>query len=161
MNLTFRKAEREDVTGIVQLLADDKLGALREDYQQPLPNQYYEAFERIDKDENQELIIVEDEETNLIGTLQLSFIQYLTYKGGLRAQIEAVRIRKDLRNKGVGHDLFQWAINRSKERGAHLLQLTTDKQRHEALNFYKDLGFVASHEGMKLYLNEYKSTAKY
>ena len=161
MNLTFRKAEREDVPGIVQLLADDKLGALREDYRQPLPNQYYEAFERIDKDENQELIIVVDEERNLIGTLQLSFIQYLTYKGSLRAQIEAVRIRKDLRNKGVGHDLFRWAINRSKERGAHLLQLTTDKQRHEALNFYRDLGFVASHEGMKLYLNEYKSTAKY
>lgn len=161
MNLTFRKAERKDVPGIVQLLADDKLGALREDYRQPLPNQYYEAFERIDKDENQELIIVEDEEKNLIGTLQLSFIQYLTYQGGLRAQIEAVRIKKDLRKRGVGRDLFRWAINRSKERGAHLLQLTTDKQRREALNFYGNLGFVASHEGMKLYLHEYKSIAKY
>ena len=38
----------------------------------------------------------------IIGTLQLSFIQYLTYQGGIRAQIEAVRIRSDQRGQGLG-----------------------------------------------------------
>lgn len=133
------------------MLSDDKLGKLREDFQEPLPPKYYQAFEKINQDKNQELMVIENEQNDIIGTLQLSFIQYLTYQGGIRAQIEAVRIRKDQRGKGLGEQLFKWAINRSKERGAHLLQLTTDKKRPEAINFYKKLGFTDSHEGMKLH----------
>jgi GNAT superfamily N-acetyltransferase len=112
---------------------------------------YYKAFEAIDKDPNQELIVVENEAKDIIGCLQLSFIQYLTYRGGIRAQIEAVRIHENQRGKGLGKELFLWAIQRAKERGAHLLQLTTDKKRPEAIQFYEALGFVSSHEGMKLY----------
>jgi GNAT superfamily N-acetyltransferase len=81
----------------------------------------------------------------------LSFIQYLTYRGGIRAQIEAVRIRKDKRGLGIGKTMFKWAINRAKERNAHLLQLTTDKKRPKAIKFYEDLGFKATHEGMKIH----------
>jgi len=149
--MIFRKATKKDVPFIVQLIADDKLGNLRENYQEPLPESYFEAFENINADSNQELIVVENEAQKIIGTLQLSFIQYLTYQGGIRAQIEAVRIHKDLRGKGLGKQLFEWAINRAKQRKAHVLQLTTDKKRPEALAFYKRLGFVDSHEGMKLH----------
>jgi GNAT superfamily N-acetyltransferase len=152
--MKFRKAKKTDVPKIVQLIANDKLGKLREDYQVPLPEKYYTAFDHIDKDENQELIVIEDDEKVIIGTLQLSFIQYLTYQGGIRAQIEAVRIREDQRGKGIGEQLFRWAIARAKERGAHVLQLTTDKKRPEALKFYEKLGFIASHEGMKLHFDK-------
>lgn len=152
--LTFRKAKKEDVPYIIELLANDKLGQLREDFQDPLPQKYYDAFDRINSDSNQELTVVENESKEIIGTLQLSFIQYLTYQGGVRAQIEAVRIRDNERGKGIGEKLFLWAINRAKERGAHVLQLTTDKQRPNALKFYEKLGFKASHEGMKLHLNK-------
>lgn len=150
-NIAFRKATQNDVPAIVQLLADDKLGQLRENYTSPLPARYYEAFDRINADPNQELIVVENKENDLIGTLQLSFIQYLTYRGGIRAQIEAVRIREDVRGEGIGKQMIDWAIERSKERGAHVVQLTTDKQRPEALHFYEKLGFAASHEGMKIH----------
>lgn len=149
--MKFRKATKKDVPAIVQLLADDKLGQLREDYRTPLPQKYFEAFEQIDQDSNQELMVIENSENEIIGTLQLSFIQYLTYQGGIRAQIEAVRIRKDQRGQGIGETVFKWAINRAKERKAHLIQLTTDKKRPEALKFYEKLGFKASHEGMKLH----------
>lgn len=152
--MTFRKAKKADLPKIIEMLSDDKLGKLREDFQEPLPAKYYQAFENITQDKNQELMVIENEEQEIIGTLQLSFIQYLTYQGGIRAQIEAVRIRKDQRGKGIGEQLFKWAINRSKERGAHLLQLTTDKKRPEAINFYEKLGFTASHEGMKLHFKE-------
>lgn len=152
--LRFRKATREDVPTIVQMLASDKLGKLREDYQSPLPDSYYSAFESIDGDPNQELMVVEDKAHKVIGTLQLSFIPYLTYQGGVRAQIEAVRIRADQRGAGIGSRLFEWAIARAEERGAHVLQLTTDKKRPEALHFYENLGFVASHEGMKLHFSK-------
>ena len=149
--ITFRKATKKDVPFIVEMLADDKLGALREKYQNPLPQLYYDAFEEIDLDKNQELIVIENTNQEIIGTLQLSFISYLTYQGGIRAQIEAVRIRKDQRGKGYGEQFFKWAIERAKEKNAHVLQLTTDKQRPEAISFYQKLGFKASHEGMKLH----------
>jgi GNAT superfamily N-acetyltransferase len=149
--MNFRKATDKDVSTIVGMIADDEFGKKRENFQIPLPSEYLKAFEKINSDENQELIIVENENFEVIGTLQLTFIQYLTYRGGKRAQIEAVRIRKDQRGLGIGKKMFQWAINRAKERNAHLLQLTTDKKRPEAIKFYEDLGFIQSHEGMKLH----------
>ncbi len=133
------------------MLANDQLGKLREDYRNPLPDTYYNAFNNIFNDINQELVVIENENGEVIGTLQLSFIQYLTYQGGIRAQIEAVRVREDYRGKGIGKKLFQWAIERSKQKNAHVVQLTTDKKRPDALSFYRSLGFTDSHEGMKLH----------
>ncbi|WP_108244596.1 GNAT family N-acetyltransferase [Muricauda brasiliensis] len=149
--MTIRQAKKEDVSLIVEMLANDDLGKLREDFQNPLPKKYYDAFSNIDKDPNQELVVMEDAGL-VIGTLQLSFIQYLTYQGGIRAQIEAVRVHEDYRGKGIGKQLFLWAIERSKEKGSHVVQLTTDKKRPDALKFYKSLGFIDSHEGMKLHI---------
>ena len=149
--MKFRKATIKDVSIIVEMIADDALGKKRENFQKPLPNEYLIAFEKINSDENQELIVVENENNEIIGTLQLSFIQYLTYNGGIRAQIEAVRIRKDKRGLGIGKTMFKWAINRARERNAHLLQLTTDKKRPKAIKFYEDLGFNTTHEGMKIH----------
>ena len=66
-------------------------------------------------------------------------------------QIEGVRIHKEFRSQGIGKQMFEWAIDRAKERNAHLLQLTTDKKRPKAIKFYEDLGFKATHEGMKIH----------
>lgn len=151
--MKFRRALKTDISTIVEMIADDELGKKRENHQLPLPAEYLKAFAKINADENQELIVVENDNSEIIGTLQLTFIQYLTYQGGTRAQIEAVRIRKDKRGLGVGKKMFEWAINRSKEKKAHLLQLTTDKKRPEAIEFYKDLGFIQSHVGMKMHFD--------
>jgi len=151
--MRFRKATTEDLPHIVEMLANDTLGSTRERYQDALSDNYYKAFQNINEDCNQELIVVEDFDKSIIGTLQLSFIQYLTYQGGIRAQVEAVRVREDKRGNGLGEKLFKWAIHRASEKGAHLLQLTTDKRRPEAINFYEKLGFSSSHEGMKLHFN--------
>ena len=149
--MIFRKATKKDVLAIVEMIANDELGKTRENFQIPLPKEYYTAFENIMGDENQELMVVVNEVGEVIGTLQLSFIQYLTYRGGVRAQIEAVRIRRDQRGTGLGTKMFEWAINRAKERNAHILQLTTDKKRPSAIAFYTKLGFKDSHEGMKMH----------
>ena len=151
--MNFRKATENDVSVIVEMIADDELGRKRENFQIPLPSEYLIAFEKINSDENQELIVVENEDLEIIGTLQLSFIQYLTYRGGIRAQIEAVRIRKDKRGLGIGKIMLGWAINRAKERNVHLLQLTTDKKRPKTIKFYEELGFKQTHEGMKMNFN--------
>ena len=151
--MIFRKATENDVIAIVAMIADDELGKTRENFQIPLPKAYYSAFENINRDDNQELIVVENHKLEIVGTMQLSFIQYLTYQGGIRAQIEAVRVSKDHRGTGLGTKMFEWAIIRAKEREAHVLQLTTDKKRPDAIHFYNKLGFSASHEGMKLHFN--------
>ena len=153
MKLKFRKATKNDVLLIVEMIADDELGKKRENFKIPLPSEYLKSFEKINSDKNQELIVVENKDLEIIGTLQLSFIQYLTYCGGIRAQIEAVRIRKDKRGLGIGKVMFEWAINRAKARKAHLIQLTTDKKRPKAIKFYEELGFKQSHEGMKMHFN--------
>ena len=134
--MKFKTAKKNDIPSIVRMLADDELGSKREDYKNPLPKKYYEAFQNIMQDKNQELVILENDNNDIIGTLQLTFIPYLTYQGGLRAQIEAVRIHKNYRGQGFGKKIFQWAINRSRDKGAHMVQLTTDKQRPEAIKFY-------------------------
>ena len=84
--------------------------------------------------------------------MQLSFLPGLARRGALRAQIEAVRVHDDLRGSGLGSAMFAWAIDEARRRGCALVQLTTDKSRTSAHRFYERLGFVASHEGMKLAL---------
>jgi len=149
--IRFRRAVRDDVPAIVRLLADDPLGATREAPTTPLLESYYLAFAAIDADSNNELVVVECGGT-VIGVLQLTFIPYLTYRGGWRALIEGVRIAAESRSQGIGRRLFAWAIARSEARGCHLLQLTSDKARPDAIRFYEGLGFQASHEGLKLHL---------
>lgn len=149
--LDFRIAEETDLDQIVQMLADDVLGSQRERYEQPLPVSYIEAFQAISSDPNNELVVacIGDD---VVGVLQITFTPYLTYQGGWRATIEGVRTASSMRDKGLGTELFKWAIERAKERGCHLLQLTTDKKRLDALRFYEKLGFEATHEGMKMKL---------
>ncbi len=151
MRLEFRKATCDDLEVIVRLLADDMLGAKRERYETPLPAAYLRAFQAIDADPNNELVVA-CMNHEVVGVLQLTFIPYLTYQGGWRALIEGVRVDSTRRSHGLGKALFQWAIDRARARGCILVQLTTDKARVEAKRFYESLGFVASHEGMKLRL---------
>ena len=150
-DVLIRRAKREDVAEVVRLLTDDALGSRRERYEQPLPRSYYDAFDQIDRDGRNELVVVEAA-GRIIGTLQLTFIPYLTFVGGERALIEAVRVDAGHRGAGVGRKLFEWAIGRARSRGCHMVQLTTNAERGDAQRFYQELGFVASHVGMKLYL---------
>lgn len=150
--LTFRQATRNDVPDIVRMLAEDELGQKRESYGSPLPASYYVAFDAIRGDPNNELVVA-CLAGRVVGVLQLTFIPYLTYRGSWRAQIEGVRVDASVRSRGVGRRFFEWAIDRARQRGCRLVQLTSDKTRADAIRFYESLGFVASHEGFKLQLN--------
>lgn len=149
--LTFRPASGDDLPHIVRMLADDPLGATREALSDPLPASYRQAFEAIERDPNNELVVAVAG-GRVAGVLQITFIPYITYKGSWRALIEGVRVDSRLRSSGIGRRMFEWAIARARERGCRMVQLTTDKKRPDAARFYESLGFVASHEGMKLLL---------
>lgn len=149
--IKFRTATIEDLDRIVSMLADDPLGNQRERYESPLPQSYIAAFKAIESDPNNELIVATLKE-EVIGVLQITFTPYITYQGGWRAIIEGVRTSASVRGSGIGSEMIRFAIDLAKERGCHLVQLTTDKKRPDAIRFYEQLGFIASHEGMKLKL---------
>jgi ribosomal protein S18 acetylase RimI-like enzyme len=146
-----RRARAEDLPQIVALLADDFIGQAREDADSRPNPRYLTAFEAISRDPNQCLAVLEDE-GKLVGCLQISFIPGLSRTGLLRGQIESVRIAGERRGEGLGRRMLEWAIDQCRERGCGLVQLTTDKRRTEARRLYEQLGFMASHEGMKLTL---------
>ena len=148
-NVHFRLAKRADLPSIVRMLADDDLGSQRERYDDPLPEAYFAAFEQIENEPNHELIVAERNE-QVIGTLHLMFLPSISFQGGLRAQIESVRVDKQFQSQGIGSAMMQWSIERAKQRGAHVVQLTTHKTREDAHRFYERLGFKGSHLGMKL-----------
>ncbi|MBZ9743408.1 MULTISPECIES: GNAT family N-acetyltransferase [unclassified Mesorhizobium] len=147
-NIQFRKAVAADLPAIVAMLADDPLGAGREDASLPLAQGYVDAFAAIDADPNQLLAVAVDGGA-VIGTLQITFLAGLSRKGAWRGQIEAVRVADGRRSDGIGRKMVEWAIGQCKARGCGLVQLTTDKGRADAHRFYEGLGFTASHIGYK------------
>lgn len=151
MSIQYRQAQTSDLETLIHLLADDPLGAKREDMSSPVNEKYQNAMAAIEQDPNNELWVVESE-SEVVGMLQLTFIPYLTHIGSWRCLIEGVRIAKEVRGQGLGEKMFAHAIERARERDCNLVQLTSDKQRPDALRFYEKLGFVASHEGFKLAL---------
>ncbi len=149
--IRFRRATVNDVPAIVQLLADDALGATREHPEPPLPQSYYDAFAAIDRDPNIELIVA-DSGSEVVGTVQLTYLPGLSRQGMWRALIEAVRVAAPVRGQGIGALMIQDTIARARSRGCGLVQLTSDKSREDAQRFYERLGFKRTHMGMKLSL---------
>ncbi|GIJ58026.1 N-acetyltransferase [Virgisporangium aurantiacum] len=145
--VVLRRAEREDLPRLLELLAADQLGARRERTDDLSP--YEAAFAAIDADPAQLLVVAADGD-RVVGTFQLTFIPGLARRGALRAQLEAVRVAAEYRNRGLGAAMMRWAIDEARSRGCALVQLTSDRTREDAHRFYERLGFVASHEGFKL-----------
>lgn len=148
MNATaFRPATRDDLVAIVALLVDDELGAKREDPSDLAP--YRLAFDAIAANPMHELIVA-TKDGAVAGCCQLTILHNLSRCGATRALLESVRVAGVLRGQRIGEQLVRHAIGRARARGAVMLQLTSDKRREDAIRFYERLGFVRSHEGMKL-----------
>jgi GNAT superfamily N-acetyltransferase len=143
----FREATRADLPAVLALITDDVIGRDRDSAE--VDEAYERAFAAIDADPRN-LLAVADDGGAVVGCLQLTFIPGLGRHGAERCLVEAVRVRSDRRGSGIGGDFMRWVVERARERGCALVQLTTDKRRPDAHRFYRALGFTASHEGMKL-----------
>jgi ribosomal protein S18 acetylase RimI-like enzyme len=147
--VTVRPARRYDVAAIIAMLADDHLGRARERLEDPLPSLYYDAFERLSRDPNIELIVAE-EGGRVVGCLQLCILPGLSSQGASRGLLEDVRVASDRRSRGIGEQLVEWAVGEAKARGCKLVELLTHHTRVDAQRFYERLGFSRSHVGMTI-----------
>jgi GNAT superfamily N-acetyltransferase len=150
--LRMREATSDDLPAIVALLADDENGALREDARLPLDPGYVAAFDAIAALPNQELIVAE-QDGRIVGTMQLSYLPGLSFRGRWRGQIEAVRIASAMRGHGLGTAMIEWAVERCRARGCKMVQLTSKRTRLDAHRFYERMGWDQSHSGFKLMLD--------
>jgi len=142
----FRPATRDDVPAIVALLTDDELGAAREsDDLAP----YLAAFDALEGETGNHLIVGQDAGGRVVASYQISFISGLSLRAARRAQIESVRVVSDLRGTGLGAQMLQDAEIRARAAGCTLMQLTTNATRARAQAFYKRMGFTPSHVGFK------------
>lgn len=146
-SVSIRRARRDDVPAIVAMLADDHLGRARERVEDPLPASYDEAFKRIMRDANLQLVVAESG-GRVVGCLQLAILPGLSSQGASRGLLEDVRVASDCRGRAIGEKLVQWAVTEAKTRGCNLVELLTHQTRVDAQRFYKRLGFTASHVGM-------------
>ena len=147
----IRSATVDDLPAIIRLLADDTLGASRERPEEPLARGYLDAFDAIEAQPGIDLLVA-DMDGQVVGCLQLCILPGLSRVGMTRALIEAVRVERALRGRRIGETLVLHAVAEARSRGCGLVQLTTDRSRHDAHRFYERLGFQPSHVGMKLTL---------
>jgi ribosomal protein S18 acetylase RimI-like enzyme len=146
----IRPAHGNDVAAIVAMLADDALGRGRERLEDPLPPSYFQAFERVERDPNIQLMVAEGEGGEVVGCLQLCILPGLSSQGASRGLIEDVRVASHCRSRGIGEQLVQWAVAEARSKGCKLVELLTHNTRVDAQRFYKRLGFQASHVGMTM-----------
>ena len=146
----IRRAVEADLPVAVRLFATPDHGNVKhEDLGPPLPSCYAEALAKIADDPDNALMVAELE-GNVVGAFHLTVIQYVANRGGRVAQIENVIVDPAARSQGIGETMMRWAIDEARRRGCFRIQLTSNKVRERAHRFYERLGFVASHEGMKL-----------
>ena len=149
-SITIRRARRDDIAIIVGMLADDALGRARERIEQPLPDAYFRAFEKVERDPGIQLVVAEDGEGNVVGCLQLCILPGLSSQGASRGLIEDVRVATHCRSRGIGEQLVQWAVSEARAKGCILVELLTHCSRVDAQRFYERLGFTRSHVGMTM-----------
>jgi GNAT superfamily N-acetyltransferase len=145
----IREATRDDLPAIIELLHEDVIREV--DESAVAATAYGDAFDEITSDAHQQLLVGEVD-GEVVATAQLTWVRHLTYVGGLMCVVESVRVRSDLRGRGLGRELMEHVIALGRNRGAARVELTTNAHRLRARQFYADLGFVASHVGMKYYL---------
>jgi ribosomal protein S18 acetylase RimI-like enzyme len=148
--VTIRRARRDDVEIIVQMLADDPLGGARERIEDPLPPLYFRAFEALEQVSNIQLVVAEGADGIVVGCLQLCILPGLSSQGASRGLIEDVRVASRCRSRGIGEQLVQWAVAEARHKGCKLVELLTHNTRVDAQRFYQRLGFQPSHVGMTL-----------
>lgn len=148
----LRPATEADLLRIVELIHLGAVGGRgAEDLGPPLPQPYYDAFRSFARFPEAKVMVAEMDGA-VVGTFQFHLLPSLSNGALPTAEVESVHVSEELRGRRIGEAMMAWAIAEARRLGCKRVQLTSNKQRADAHRFYERLGFVKSHEGMKLNL---------
>lgn len=150
-SLRIVKAEQQHLPAIVELMNSSIVGARQGQETDDLAP-YQKAFEGILSAPETDIYVVLAADGSVLATFQIVYIRALAFRGQLRAELENVHTRADMRGKGIGAMMVRYACDLAREQGCVLVQLTSNKVRVDAHRFYERLGFEATHLGFKLML---------
>lgn len=146
--IAFSTARPEHLDALIGLIADDPIGAVREDLSPAGRAAYAAALDAVSDHPATELIVALEGEA-VVGVVQLIVVPGLVLKGATRAELEGLRVRSDKRRTGLGARLVEEAMMRARARGAAFIQLTSNRARMDAHSFYERMGFTLTHDGYR------------
>lgn len=149
--LVIRPAELGDVPALAALFAADSVGGHGDTTDPAALPDYEAAFRRISESPN-DMLYVAELAGEVVGTFQTTTITSMSARGAANLTIEAVQTRADMRGRGIGREMVLFAVERAREAGARLVELTSNNKREAAHRFYARLGFAQSHAGFKMKL---------
>lgn len=149
--LIIRRARETDLPALIALFAADDVGGHGDTTDEGAYEDYLRAFNVIDASQSEQLFVA-DIEGEVVGTFEIMFSRTLTGRGSLSMVVEAVQTRSDLRGKGIGARMIEYAIEEARRRDCRTVQLTSNMARTDAHRFYERLGFAKSHFGFKMKL---------
>lgn len=153
MKQTLRDATEADLPRIVELISLGRVeGRPPEELGPPLPEAYYASFRSFAAFPHARVMVALIDGL-IVGTFQFTVIPNLSNGGRPAGQVEGVHVAEAYRSHGVGAVMMDWVIAESRGHGCFQVQLSSSKSRLAAHRFYERLGFVKSHEGMKLALD--------
>jgi GNAT superfamily N-acetyltransferase len=153
--VVFRNATIDDLPQVLKLVADivvseNPIRYADEVLSDPPLHAYIEAFKKITSWPNEAIVgVIENE---IVAYLQITYVPGLIHRGQSRAIVEDVRVSRNWRGTNLGRQIMSKAIERAKQNECWVLQLTTNKWRDDAIQFYEKIGFQRTHEGFRVYL---------
>ncbi|MFN7023805.1 MAG: GNAT family N-acetyltransferase [Pseudorhizobium sp.] len=151
LDIIIRRARETDLPALIALFAEDEIGGHADTTAPEAFNEYLRAFHVIDASANEQLFVAE-REGEVVGTFEIMFNRTLTGRGGLIMVVEAVQTRVDMRGRGIGAAMVDYAIQEARRRDCRMVQLSSNMARTDAHRFYERLGFAKSHFGFKMKL---------
>ena len=147
----IRTAAEADLPRLLELYHQlAELSTLREDEVLPVTEAHHQALVAIQQDPRMTCLVLEID-GRVMGTLTLYLLPGLSHGGYPFAIVENVVIDASLRGGGHGRALMARAEELARTHGCYKVSLTSNTKRPKAHEFYKHIGYSASHQGFTKY----------
>ena len=154
-NITIKQANENDIPVIEDILLD-AVNWL-ESINQPLWNAEQIKWERLSKQfspDNFYIAYINNEPAGCMALVDYDPFFWPDIDKGKSLFIHKLAVKRFASNKGISTALFEYAVNKCREKNIKTLRLDTDGNRKKVVNLYKNFGFDIIEERI-IYINNY------